>query len=130
VWKVCEQLGLSLDGFEQWSAETPRTLPALVIAPPAVLSTPWLERFAPHRIAAVSGWMAIRGMKRRRGVDKGLVLSDHADCNGLLSAIRATGASRVLLTHGYTAQFARFLQESHATLQVHELGAEFEREGE
>lgn len=130
VWKVCEQLGVSLEGIERWSSESACRLPALVIAPPAVLGTPWLERFAPYRTAAVSGWMAIRGMKRRRGVDKGFVLSDHADCNGLLSAISATGASRVLLTHGYTAQFGRFLQESNPTLDVHELGAEFEREEE
>jgi putative mRNA 3-end processing factor len=53
--------------------------------------------------------MAIRGIRRRRGVERGFVLSDHADFAGLNTAVRATEAERVLLTHGYTAHFARWL---------------------
>jgi putative mRNA 3-end processing factor len=56
--------------------------------------------------------MRVRGQRRRRAVDQGFVLSDHADWPGLLSAIAATGARRVLVTHGYTAVLARHLRES------------------
>jgi putative mRNA 3-end processing factor len=62
--------------------------------------------------AFASGWMQIRGARRRRSIDRGFVLSDHADWPGLLSAIRATGAERVWVTHGYTAVVARWLQEN------------------
>jgi putative mRNA 3-end processing factor len=82
---------------------------ALVVAPPAVIGSSWLRRFGQHEVGVVSGWMAIRGIRRRRAVEKGFVLSDHADFQGLNEAVRATGAERVLLTHGYTAQFARWL---------------------
>ncbi len=80
---------------------------ALLIAPPAALSgeaTP----FGPVAQAAASGWMA---MARRRGSGQGFVLSDHADWPGLNRAIRATGAERVLMTHGYAAAFARWLRQ-------------------
>jgi putative mRNA 3-end processing factor len=102
----------------------------LVLVPPAVLGTPWLKRLGEHRTAAVSGWMAISGMRRRRGVDKGFVLSDHADFAGLEQIIRATGAEQVFLTHGYTAQFGRYLSEKNPLLKVAELGAEFALETE
>jgi putative mRNA 3-end processing factor len=130
VWSVCEALGVSLDGFERWSPDLASNRPVLVVAPPAVIGTPWLKRFAPYRTGTASGWMAIRGMKRRRGIDKGFVLSDHADFHGLVAAIRATGAERVLLTHGYTAQFGRYLQESYLGLDVQELGAQYVGEEE
>ena len=55
--------------------------------------------------------MAIRGAKRRRAADRGFVLSDHADWDGLISAIDATGCESVYLTHGYTATFTRYLNE-------------------
>jgi putative mRNA 3-end processing factor len=58
-----------------------------------------------------SGWMAIRGVRRRRGFDRGFVLSDHADFPGLLTAIDASGARRVLVTHGSSAALSRFLCE-------------------
>ncbi|HWF19286.1 MAG TPA: DNA ligase-associated DEXH box helicase, partial [Verrucomicrobiae bacterium] len=57
------------------------------------------------------GWMQIRGTRRRRSLDRGFVLSDHADWTGLLETIDATGAETVWATHGYTAQLARWLRE-------------------
>lgn len=102
-----------------------RDTPPLVIAPPAVLGSPWLKRFGKARIAAASGWMTISGFKRRRGADTGFVLSDHADFEGLNKVIAATGARKILLTHGYTAPFGRWLSEKHSGLDVSELGAEF-----
>lgn len=84
---------------------------AMIVAPPSAHGTPWLRRFGDVSTAFASGWMRIRGPRRRRAVDRGFVLSDHADWPGLLSAIGATGADRVLVTHGYRAPLARWLRE-------------------
>lgn len=84
---------------------------ALVVAPPSALQGPWARKFGPAATAVASGWMALRGIRRRRGSERGFVMSDHADWPGLNQAIRATGASRVFVTHGYTASFRRWLEE-------------------
>jgi putative mRNA 3-end processing factor len=84
---------------------------ALVIAPPPASGTPWLRKFGEISTAIASGWMQIRGARRRRSVDRGFALSDHADWNGLLSAIRATGAEQVWVTHGYIGVMVRWLRE-------------------
>lgn len=84
----------------------------LVLAPPSAQGTPWLRRFGPYSDAFASGWMLLRGARRRRGVDRGFVMSDHADWPGLQSAIRATGAEQVLVTHGSVAIMVRWLQEN------------------
>ena len=70
-----------------------------------------MRKFNPYSFGYCSGWMAIRGAKRRRAADRGFVLSDHADWDGLISAIDATGCEGVYLTHGYTATFTRYLNE-------------------
>jgi putative mRNA 3-end processing factor len=82
---------------------------ALVIAPPSALGTPWAARFGTSESAFASGWMALRGVRRRRGTT-GFVVSDHADWPGLNMAIKAMGASRVFVTHGYTAPFRQWLE--------------------
>lgn len=84
---------------------------ALVVAPPSVQGSPWTKRFGDHSDAFASGWMQLRGARRRRAVDRGFVLSDHADWPGLQRAIAATGAGRVIVTHGYEAIMVRWLQE-------------------
>jgi putative mRNA 3-end processing factor len=84
---------------------------ALIVAPPSSHGTPWTRRFGASSTAFASGWMRIRGARRRRSFDRGFVLSDHADWPGLLSAIDAAGAEAVWLTHGYTAVVARRLRE-------------------
>jgi putative mRNA 3-end processing factor len=84
---------------------------ALVIAPPSVQGSPWVRRFGDCADAFASGWMQLRGARRQRAVDRGFVLSDHADWPGLQQAIAATGASRVIVTHGYEATMVRWLQE-------------------
>ncbi len=85
---------------------------ALIVAPPSAHGSPWVRRFGPASTGFVSGWMRIRGARRRRSVDRGFVLSDHADWPGLLNAIDATGAEQIWLTHGYSAIVARKLVES------------------
>ena len=54
---------------------------------------------------------SVRGNRRRRGLDRGFALSDHADWPGLIAAIEATGAECVLVTHGYTDALTRYLRE-------------------
>lgn len=84
---------------------------ALIVAPPSAHGTPWTRRFGAASTGFASGWMRIRGTRRRKAVDRGFVLSDHVDWPGLLGAIEATGASRVLVTHGYSAVVVRWLRE-------------------
>ena len=91
---------------------------ALVVAPPSARATPWLRRFGDYSDAFASGWMAIRGARRRLAVDQGFVLSDHADWPGLLAAIEATGASRVLVTHGQATPLVRWLLEQGSDAAV------------
>lgn len=82
---------------------------AMIIAPPSAGGSSWLRKFAPASLGVASGWMAIRGTKRRRAADKGFALSDHADWKGLNDAIKATEAERIFVTHGYSSQFSKWL---------------------
>jgi putative mRNA 3-end processing factor len=84
----------------------------MVLAPPSAHGSTWIRKMVPYESGMASGWMAFRGARRRRAVDRGFVLSDHADWQGLLSAIKATECERVICTHGYTDIFSRFLTEA------------------
>ncbi len=84
---------------------------ALVIAPPGVHGSAWTKKLGDASDAFASGWMRLRGARRRQAVDRGFVLSDHADWPGLLNAITATGASRVIVTHGYEDVMVRHLRK-------------------
>lgn len=83
----------------------------LILAPPSARGTSWMRRFGKASTAFASGWMRFRGTRRRRAMDRGFVLSDHADWPDLLKTIEQTGARRVLTTHGYSDTLARFLRE-------------------
>ncbi len=97
----------------------PKVFPgALVLAPPGALGSSWARRFRPGTTGFASGWMRLRGVRRRRAVDRGFVISDHADWPGLNAAIKETGAENVFVTHGYTDIFARRLNESGYNAQV------------
>jgi len=69
----------------------------------------WLKRFGKLSTAFASGWMRVRGMRRRTALDRGFALSDHADWPALLETIAATGAERILVTHGYSDVLVRYL---------------------
>jgi putative mRNA 3-end processing factor len=84
---------------------------ALVLAPPSAGGSSWMRRFGDYSDGFASGWMRLRGTRRRRGVDRGFVLSDHADWPGLLWAIEQTGAERVIVTHGSVGVLVRHLRE-------------------
>ncbi|PYQ07180.1 MAG: ligase-associated DNA damage response exonuclease [Acidobacteria bacterium] len=83
----------------------------LVLAPLSAGGTPWVRRFGDRETALASGWMRVRGTRRRKGYDRGFVLSDHADWPALLRTIDESGAERVLATHGYSEELARYLRE-------------------
>lgn len=108
---------------EDWSK-------AIVLAPPSALQSSWMKRFGKTSKGFASGWMSIRGNRRRRSMDRGFVMSDHADWHGLLEAIKSSQADRVLLTHGYTQPMVRWLNENG--LQADELATKFtgEQDGE
>jgi putative mRNA 3-end processing factor len=95
-------VGTAPPGFD-WSR-------ALIVAPPGALGTPWMRRFGAHS-GFVSGWMRIRGARRRRSLDRGFVLSDHADWPGLNAAIQSTSAAEVWITHGYRGPLVEWLRQ-------------------
>ena len=98
----------------------------IVVATPSALASPWMRKFSPYSTAVASGWMGLRGARRRRSVDRGFVLSDHADWVGLNHTVRATACERVLVTHGYTTIFANWLKS--LGLDAQPVRTEFEGE--
>jgi putative mRNA 3-end processing factor len=70
------------------------------VAPPSSLTDLWSRRFPDPITAFASGWMRVRARARQRGITLPLVISDHADWDGLTATIAATGASEVWVTHG------------------------------
>lgn len=96
----------------------------LILAPPSAHRSPWMKRFSTVSTAFASGWMAVRGARRQRGYQRGFVLSDHADWEGLIKTVEESGASRVLVTHGSSESLARFLRETKG-LHAEPLTTEF-----
>ena len=84
---------------------------AMILAPPSARGSPWARRFGAASTGFASGWMQIRGARRRRAIDRGFVLSDHADWPALQQVVRETGAERIGVTHGYVGVMKRWLQE-------------------
>ena len=83
----------------------------IVIVPPALAEGRWIKNLYNAATGVCSGWMQVRASRRWRSADAGFALSDHADWPGLLSAIKATEAEKVYVTHGYTATFSKYLNE-------------------
>lgn len=102
--------------------------PGIVLATGTALGSPWLKRFEPYKLAICSGWMQLRGARRRRNADMGFVMSDHADWQGLNYAVAATGAENVYVTHGYKTTFTKWLREEKK-LNAFEVETLFEGEG-
>jgi putative mRNA 3-end processing factor len=107
------EAGVLLPPYQKVSADIDKSSykGALIIAPASSDNTPWMKKFEPYSTGIASGWMALRGARRRMSADKGFVLSDHADWQGLNDAIKETNAQKVIVTHGYTQVFARWLTE-------------------
>lgn len=99
---------------------------SLIICPPMAVDSKWSSPAKNARVAVASGWMALRGTRRRRNISKGFVLSDHADWKGLNTAVKQTQAEHIYVTHGYTHIYTRYLNEQGYTAAV----VETEYEGE
>jgi putative mRNA 3-end processing factor len=116
IWNAHEtllQAGWSLPKVKRVTADIPKEdyKGSVIIAPPSADGSTWMRRFTPYSVGICSGWMQVRGHQRRRNADAGFALSDHADWNGLLQAIKATGAEKVFVTHGFQSVFSRYLNE-------------------
>ena len=101
---------------------------AMIIAPPSAAGSTWLRRFGGSSTSFASGWMRVRGARRRRSVDRGFVVSDHVDWPALMDAIDATGAQRVLVTHGYRDPVVRALREKGLAAEA--IASQWEGEGD
>ncbi|SHH53324.1 ligase-associated DNA damage response exonuclease [Winogradskyella jejuensis] len=117
--------GIDLPKSKLWSADLDKKelQNKIIIAPPALLGSRMLKRVPNAATALCSGWMQIRGNKRWQAVDAGFVVSDHADWNGLISAVKATEAERVYVTHGSQATFSKYLNE--IGIEAYELKTEY-----
>jgi putative mRNA 3-end processing factor len=116
VWNVHQALvnaGVVLPPVSRVELDAPKESfsGSVVIAPSGADESPWIRRFQPFEVGVCSGWMQVRGNVRRRNADAGYALSDHADWKGLLSAIKATGAYKVYVTHGFQSALSRYLNE-------------------
>jgi putative mRNA 3-end processing factor len=101
---------------------------AIIVAPPSADGSVWTRRFGPQSNAFASGWMLVRGTRRRRSLDRGFPLSDHVDWPALMTAVQATGADRIWVTHGFTAPVVRWLREQG--LDAHAIQTRFEGEAD
>lgn len=118
IYRAC---GVHLPPWAEWQGDAPEG--SLIIAPPQALSGAMITRKGGVEMGFVSGWMALRGLRRRRAMGRGFVISDHADWPDLLTAIKATGAQELRVTHGYRDTLARYLRETG--LDAHPLAADF-----
>lgn len=112
--KLYEEMGIKMIPFKPVSESAKGTsFPQdLILAPPSAMGTPWVKRFPGFRTAFASGWMEVRGTRRRKALDRGFVLSDHADWNALIQTIADTKAKIILTTHGNSATLAHYLREA------------------
>lgn len=118
--RVYREAGVNLPHTQYVSdmADNTQMGKSIVLAPPSAQGTSWMKRFGDYSDAFASGWMQLRGTRRRRGVDRGFIMSDHADWPGLQSAIMATGAERVFVTHGQVHTMVRWLGEQGLDAQA------------
>ena len=110
--RIYANLGIDLPVVEKVDRHLQRDYDgAMIVAPPAVEDSNWVKTFRGAKRGFASGWMAIRGARRRRNLDRGFVLSDHADWKGLIEVIEGTEAEEVLMTHGNGEPMVRYLTE-------------------
>lgn len=126
--EVLQQCDLELPAWELVTKDTPkeRFRNALVVTPGSAIGTPWTSKMRPYSTAMASGWMQLRGWRRRGNLDTGFVLSDHADWPALLQTVKETGAHRIIATHGYTDLFSQYLRSVgyDATVESTEFGGD------
>ncbi len=109
---VIRQQGVALKETKQLPADLEETSNrGIVISTSAILKSTWLHKLGPFAVASASGWNMTRKPRWGGATSKGFILSDHADWNALNCAVRETGAERVLVTHGFSASYSRWLRE-------------------
>lgn len=113
VHTTLQKAGWKLPDINRITPETTKEdlKECIVIAPSSAEGSPWIKRFSPYATGICSGWMQVRGNVRRKNADAGFALSDHADWEGLLAAVKSTGAEKVYATHGFQSAFSRYLNE-------------------
>ena len=84
----------------------------LILLPPSVKGTKMIDKCKPYIEAVVSGWMAVRGNRRRETGCKGFVLSDHADWTELNRLVELTEAKNVITVHGKSNVFRKYIEEN------------------
>lgn len=107
-----EEIGISLPDYQILEVEDKKKIQGkIIIVPPALLDSNIIKKIPDAALGICSGWMQVRGSRRWRSADAGFAVSDHADWNGLLQAIKSTGAEWVHVTHGFTHVFSKYLNE-------------------
>jgi putative mRNA 3-end processing factor len=114
------QSGVALPAADYASEENAKSNRgrALVICPEWAVGHPWLRKFSPLSLGVASGWMRVRGFRRRAAADRGFVLSDHVDWPALMQTIDETGAEHIVATHGYTEPLAQYLKEQNRDVSI------------
>lgn len=130
IYNTNEALGFDNSRYLKFNPDFKKEVlnPGVIVAPVSAMGSAWLKRFEPYKLAVCSGWMQLRGARRRRNADKGFVMSDHADWQGLNEAVLATGAETIYVTHGYKLSYAKWLRENYG-LNAHTIETMFEGEG-
>ncbi|MCW3076322.1 MAG: exonuclease of the beta-lactamase fold involved in processing [Bacteroidetes bacterium] len=130
IYNTNEALGFDNSKYIKFTQEFKKEIlnPGIVLATGTSLGSPWMKRFEPYKLGICSGWMQLRGSRRRSNADMGFIMSDHADWAGLNSAVKDTGAENVYVTHGYKTSFAKWLREEKK-LNAMEVETLFEGEG-
>lgn len=111
--KCYEKTGLSWENVEKVPLESKVKMAGdMILCPPSALGSTWAKRVSPKKVAFASGWMRLRGNRRRKGYERGFVISDHADWPSLIRTVKETGCKKVYFTHGNTDAIVKFLNES------------------
>jgi putative mRNA 3-end processing factor len=118
--EAMEKSGILLPYATEWntSVDKKELQGQVVIVPPAALTPEMVKKIPRAAVAICSGWMQVRGHRRWQAADAGFAISDHADWDGLLRSVHATGAEKVMVTHGYAEPFARYLNETGIAAEV------------
>lgn len=112
VSKIYKEMGIKMVPFSPIAENGKSTFKQnLILAPPSAMGSSWMKRFPSCKTALASGWMEVRGNKKRKALDRGFALSDHADWNDLIATIEETNAKIVLCTHGNSAVLSKYLKE-------------------
>lgn len=111
--KAFKEVGFEFEGIPIYQETDKSTIKnSLIICPTATDDSAWQKKLHPAKKSFCSGWMQVRGARRRRNVDKGFVFSDHCDFRSLNQALKNSEAENIYVTHGYELQFSKWVNEN------------------